>query len=62
MIDEDTSSDTIKSSTLENDVDGLAELRSVKTTATQLQVTNRILISYDGYMSLIYGAAQSYDT
>ena len=48
-------------SMLENDVDGLAELRNVKTTDIELQVTNGTIISYDGYISLIYNAAQSYD-
>ena len=47
---------------LENVVDGLAELRNVKTTAAQLQVTNGTIISCNGYFSLLYSAAQSYDT
>ena len=32
------------------------------TTGAQLQVNICILISYDGYVSLLYGAAQNYDT
>ena len=46
----------------ENTDDGLSELRNVKTTAAQLQVTTGTIISYDGYFSLLYSAAQSYDT
>ena len=38
---------------LQSDVDGLAELWNVKTTAAQLQVTNGMIISYDGYVSLL---------
>ena len=34
---------------LENTVDGLPELRSVKTTDTLLQATNGRIITYDGY-------------
>ena len=47
---------------LENAVDGLTELRNIKTTAAQLHVTTGTIISYDGYVSLPYSAAQSYDT
>ena len=47
---------------LENAVDGLAEIRNVKTTDAQLQVTNGTIISYDGYVSLLYSAVQRYDT
>ena len=47
---------------LENAVDGLTELRNVKTITAQLQVTTGTIISYDGYVSLLYSAAQSYDT
>ena len=47
---------------LENTVDGLTELRHVKATAVQLQVTTSTVISYDIYVSLLYSAAQSYDT
>ena len=47
---------------LENAVDGLTELRNVKTTAAQLKVTTGTIISYDGYVLLLYNAAQSYDT
>ena len=46
---------------LENYIDGLTELKNVKTTAAQLQVTNGTVILYDGCVSLQYGAAQSYD-
>ena len=62
MTDTDKLSDTIKRSILENDISGLAELRSVKITVTQLQVTNDRVDSYDGYISLLCGAAQIYDT
>ena len=45
---------------LETAVDGLDELRNVKTTAEQLKFTNGTLISFDGYVSL--PSAQRYDT
>ena len=57
----DIFSKTIKRSMLENDIDGLAELRNFKTTTAQIQVTNGTVISYDEYVSLLYGVAQSYD-
>ena len=47
---------------LENAVDGLSEVRNVKITATQLQVTTGTVISYDGYVSLLYIAFQNYNT
>ena len=47
---------------LEHSVDGLTELINFKTTAAQLQVTTGTVISYDGYVSLLYGAAQMYYT
>ena len=47
---------------LENTVEKLTELRHIKRTAPQLQVTTGAVISYNGYISLIYSAAQSYDT
>ena len=62
VIDTDTFSDTINWSILENVVDGLPELRSVKTTAAQIQGTNGRLITYDRYISFLYGATQSYYT
>ena len=46
----------------ENNVDGLAELRNIKKTAAQLQVTNSTIISYDGYVSRIHSAVKMYDT
>ena len=42
---------------LGNAVDGLTELRNIEITDVRLQVTNGIVISYDGYFSLLYGAA-----
>ena len=57
----DIFSKTIKRSMLENDIDGLAELRNFKTTTAQIQVTNGTVISYDEYVSLLYGVTQSYD-
>ena len=47
---------------LEKAVDGLTELRNVKTTAAQLQVITGTIIIYDGYVSLLYSTAQNYDT
>ena len=47
---------------LENYIDGLTELRNVKTINAQLQVTTGTVISYDGYISILYSAAKSYDT
>ena len=52
----DRFSNKIKRSMLENSVDGLTELRHFKTTAAQLQFTNGTIVSYDGYVSLIYSA------
>ena len=57
----DTLSNTIKKSILENAVDELTELRNIKTIATQLQATTGTVITYDGYVSLLYSTAQSYD-
>ena len=37
-------------------------LEILKKTAAQLQVTTGTVISYDGYVSLLYSTAQSYDT
>ena len=47
---------------LENAVDGLTKLRYAKTSVAQLNITNGTVTSYDGYVSLLYGATQSYDT
>ena len=47
---------------LENSADELNELRTIKITAAQLQVTTGKDISYDGYASLLYSAAENYDT
>ena len=58
----DRFSNTIKRSMLENAVDQLAKLRDFKTTATQLQVSNGTIISYDRYISLLYRSTQSSDT
>ena len=57
-----TFSNTIKESRLENSIDGLTEIRNVKPKATQLQVTSGTIISYHGHVSLLYSAAQRYDT
>ena len=58
----DRLSDTTKRAMLENDVDRLAERRNVKKTATQIQITSGTILSYDGYVSLLYSATQSCDT
>ena len=47
---------------LKNAVDGLAELRNIKTADAQIYVTNDTIISYDVYVSLMYNTAQSYNT
>ena len=47
---------------LKNAVDGLPELRNVKTTVVQLHIVNGQVFPYDGYVSLLHSIAQSYDT
>ena len=46
----------------ENTIDGLTELRNVKTASAQLQATTGAVISHDDYVSLLYSDAQSYNT
>ena len=55
-------SNTINRSILESNVDGLTELRHVKTTAAKLQATTGAIISYDGCVSILYSATHKYDT
>ena len=50
-----------KDQCLKNAVDGLTELRNIKTTTAQLQVTTGAVILYNGYISLPYSASKSYD-
>ena len=53
----DKFSNTIDRSTLENVVDGLTELMNDKSTTVRLHVTTDTILSYDGHVSLLYGAA-----
>ena len=54
-------SDSIKHTMLENEVNGITDIRAVKTKAAQFRAQMGTNLTYDQYCTLVLSAAQAYD-